>query len=64
VAANSDPFAVATVMDYWKLTMGNPPTPEQSGQFTTLWKALKTTHNYRVEKMLHDLIKTEAYGAP
>jgi hypothetical protein len=64
VAANSDAFVVATVNDYWKLLMGQPPLPEQNAEFVTLWKNLKTTHNYRVTKMLHDLIRTEAYGAP
>jgi hypothetical protein len=64
VAANSDAFAVATVMDYWKLLMGAGPTPEQMPEFTTLWQRLKTPNNYSVQKMLHELIKTEAYGAP
>lgn len=64
VAANSDAFAVATVMDFWKLLMGQAPLPEQNAEFQKLWKDLKTTHNYRVTKMLHDLIRTEAYGAP
>lgn len=64
VAANSDAFAVATVNDYWRLLMGQGPTPEQNAEFVKLWKDLKTTHNYRVTKMLHELIRTEAYGAP
>ncbi len=64
VAANSDAFAVATVNDYWKLLMGQPPLPEQNAEFVNLWKRLKTAHNYRVTKMLHELIRTEAYGAP
>ncbi len=64
VAANSDEFAVATVNDYWKLLMGQPPLPEQNAEFVNLWKRLKSTHNYRVTKMLHELIRTEAYGAP
>ncbi len=64
VAANSDAFVVATVNDYWKLLMGQPPLPEQNAEFVKLWTGLKTTHNYRVAKMLHELIRTEAYGAP
>jgi hypothetical protein len=65
-AANSDAFASATVLDYWKLLMGAGPTPEQSAEFIALWKAFRdpAQHNYRVEKMLHALIHTEAYGAP
>ncbi len=64
VAANSDAFAVATVLDYWKLLMGAPPTAEQNAEFVTLWKNFKTTNGYSVKKMLHELIRTEAYGAP
>ena len=64
VAANSDAFAVATVNDYWKLLMGAPPTAEQNAEFVGLWQRLKTTNSYSVKKMLHELVRTEAYGAP
>ena len=64
VAADSDPFAVNTVMDYWKLAMGAAPLPEQNTEFVKLWRDLKGVQNYSVDKMLHALVKTEAYGAP
>lgn len=64
VAANSDAFVVATATDYWKLLIGHPPRPEENTEFVATWRALKTTHNYRVKGLLHDLIRTEAYGAP
>ena len=64
VAANSDAFLRATVTDYWKLLMGHPPQPGENVEFVATWQALKSTHNYRVKPMLHDLIRTEAYGAP
>ena len=64
VAANSDAFAVATVSDYWKLLMGGPPTAEQNAEFVTLWRNLKGAQSYSVKKMLHALVRTEAYGAP
>lgn len=64
VAANSDAFLVATTTDYWKLMMGHAPRPEENAEFVATWRALKATHNYRVKPMLHDLIRTEAYGAP
>ncbi|ATB38549.1 hypothetical protein CYFUS_003984 [Cystobacter fuscus] len=64
VGANSDAFAIATVTDYWKLLIGHPPTPEEHAEFVTTWKRFKGTHQYRVQRMLHDLIRTEAYGAP
>jgi hypothetical protein len=64
VAANSNEFAAATVMDYWKLLLGHEPTSSEIAEFTALWQDLRTTHQYSVERMLHDLIETEAYGVP
>lgn len=62
VAANSDEFASAVTMDYWRLFLGREPTPEQRAEFDTLWNDLGTTHGFSVERMLHALIETEAYG--
>ncbi|WNG35508.1 hypothetical protein F0U61_18885 [Archangium violaceum] len=64
VGANSDAFAIATVTDYWKLLIGHAPTPEEHAEFVATWQRFKGTHQYRVQRMLHDLIRTEAYGAP
>ena len=64
VGANSDAFAIAAVTDYWKLLVGHPPTAEENTEFVTTWQNFKGTHQYRVQHMLHDLIRTEAYGAP
>ncbi|WP_395834883.1 hypothetical protein [Archangium violaceum] len=64
VGANSDAFAIAAVTDYWKLLVGHPPTPEENAEFVATWKRFKGTHEFRVQRMLHDLIRTEAYGAP
>ncbi len=64
LAANSDAFARATVADYWRLLVGHDPTPSEQAEFDALWRAFRTTHEYRVERMLHDLVRTEAYGAP
>ncbi|MEL7368756.1 MAG: hypothetical protein AAFN74_07585, partial [Myxococcota bacterium] len=64
VAADSDAFAVATVADLWKLLMGGTPSSEQQLEFQRLWQNLKTVHGYRVERMLHELVQTEAYGVP
>jgi len=63
VAANSRQFASATVMDYWKLLVGTKAA-YYDNEFESLWRNLMEKHEYSVEKMLHDLIKTEAYGAP
>ncbi len=66
VAANSEPFAQKVVADYWKLLIGREPQPLDQKEYTALWRGLMDpkTHNYRVEKMLHALILTDAYGKP
>jgi hypothetical protein len=63
-AANSPAFARATVADYWRHFLGHDPTPAERAEFEALVAALPTEHAYRVERMLHALIDTEAYGAP
>lgn len=64
VAANSEAFARARVMDYWALIFGESPRASEQADFNALWRALAERHNYVIESMLHDLIKTEAYGVP
>jgi hypothetical protein len=65
VAANSDQFFVARTSDYWELLLGEKPSPEKAdlyAEFTALWQGMREHHS--VERMLHQLITTEAYGAP
>ncbi len=68
VAANSDPFARKVVFDYWKQLVGREPDaqPADQAEYSKLWRKLKAKdgYNYRVEKMLHDLVLTNAYGRP
>ena len=64
VLVNSDQFAANTVKDYWRVLLGHPPRPEETAEFQQLWHDFKTKHQYSVEAMLHDLIKTQAYGTP
>ena len=64
VAVDSDQFARAIVMDYWARLLGEPPRPADGQEYTTLWTEFITTHDYRVDPMLHDLIDTEAYSVP
>ena len=64
VAANSEAFRRATVLDYWKATLGEVPRATEQAEFATLVADFGATHTYSVEAMLHDLIDTEAYGAP
>lgn len=64
VAANSDDFLRATVSDYWEMLLGEPPRGNEQAEFGALVEDLGGAHNYSVEAMLHDLVDTEAYGAP
>lgn len=68
VAANSDPFASKVVADYWKVLVGRDASVhgQDKEEFNRLWRDLKNpnAYNYRVEKMLHGLILTNAYGRP
>lgn len=64
VAANSDAFAAASVLEYWRLLLGHDPLASEQEEFNALWTTLKGRNNYRIERMLHDLIDTEAYGVP
>lgn len=66
VAANSDAFAMKVTYDYWKLLVGREPDVNDQPEYTRMWRGLKsaTTYNYQVEKMLHDLVLTNAYGRP
>lgn len=64
VAANSEDFRRATVLDYWKLLLGEEPRALEQAEYARLVEALGEEHGYQVEPMLHDLIDTEAYGAP
>jgi len=52
------------VLDYWRAIFVDDPRPEDAAEFTRLWTRLRTEHGYSVNKMLHDLIDTEAYGVP
>jgi hypothetical protein len=64
VGANSDAFAISTTTDYWKLLIGHAPRPDENAEFVATWKRFKGDHQWRVQKLLHDIVKTEAYGAP
>ncbi|MGH1344506.1 MAG: hypothetical protein ACRBN8_23300 [Nannocystales bacterium] len=64
VAANSDEFARAMVQGYWEYFLGEPPRPDEAGEFETLWRRFSRQHGYSVDAMLHDLVMTEAYGVP
>ena len=64
VGADSDAFAISTTTDYWKLLVGHAPRPDENAEFVATWQRFKGANQYRVQKLLHDIVKTEAYGAP
>jgi len=64
VASNSEAFRRATVSDYWELLLGEPPRATEQAEFGELVSRFGGEHEHRIERMLHDLIDTEAYGAP
>jgi Bacterial TSP3 repeat len=64
VASDTDEFAQKTVLDFWHLLFGVDPKPSETEQFTKLWKRFRNENGYQIEKMLSDLVDTEAYGAP
>jgi hypothetical protein len=64
VAANSEAFRRATVSDYWEMLLGEPPRANEQAEYGALVASFGGGHGHQVEKMLHDLIDTEAYGAP
>jgi len=64
VAANSESFRRATVLDYWKLLLREAPRANERGEFNDLVAGLGSDNGWSIEAMLHDLIDTEAYGAP
>lgn len=64
VLVNSDQFAANTVKDYWKVLIGSEPAADQMTEFRKLWTEFKTKHNFRVEAMLHDMIRTNAFARP
>jgi hypothetical protein len=64
IAANSDAFARKIVVDLWTLLIGAPPGPGDTDELNTLISTFMTTHEYRVERLIHALIDTEAYGVP
>lgn len=64
VAADSEAFRRATVLDYWRLLFREAPRATEQAEFGALVQAFGTEHDFQVERMLHALIDTEAYGAP
>jgi hypothetical protein len=64
VAAASPAFARKVAFDYWYVVFGEEPRAADVPEVTRLATALAEQDGYHVERMLHRMIDTEAYGAP
>ncbi len=62
VAANSDAFARATVLDYWRLFIGADPSGEAIDEFEALVGIFQ--EDYQLESLIRALVRTKAYAAP
>jgi hypothetical protein len=62
--ADSDAFAISTTTDYWKLLVGHAPKPDENAEFVATWKRFQSEPQLSRTELLHDIVKTEAYGAP
>ena len=62
------PAVTQAAMVSWRMSAANGlaplPRPDEAAEFAELWGRFKTVHAYGVDRMLHDLVATEAYGVP
>lgn len=63
VASESDMFARNLAMMFWKQAIQREPFPDEQEDFLDLWQRLPA-EDYAVNKMLHRLIRTDAFGVP
>lgn len=63
IAANSDEFARTLAEVVYQHATGGPPEPKDLAEFQAVWRALPD-HGYSVDAMIHDLVDTDAFGAP
>ncbi len=62
VATQSEAFRRSRVLDYWSMLLRERPRPKEAAAFQALVDGL--ADHWSIEAMLHDLVDTEAYGAP
>lgn len=61
-AVETEAFRRSRVLDYWEMLLREPPRAQEAAEFQALVDGL--ADHWSIEAMLHDLIDTEAYGAP
>ncbi len=61
-AVETEAFRRSRVLDYWTMLLREPPRAQEAAEFQALVDGL--ADHWSIEAMLHDLIDTEAYGAP
>ncbi len=62
VAVQNEAFRRSRVLDYWTMLLREPPRAQEADDLQALVDGL--AEHWSIEAMLHDLIDTEAYGAP
>ncbi|MBR56661.1 MAG: hypothetical protein CMH54_01240 [Myxococcales bacterium] len=63
VASESDEFKRNLADMFFQYVLDRGPDPQEQESFTEIWKALPED-DYSVNRMLHRLIDTDAFGAP
>jgi hypothetical protein len=70
-AAASDAFFATVVRTLWTGTFGRPPHPGERAEFEGLWRRLAddarsgtADRTPRAERVLHDLVDTDAFRVP
>jgi len=59
VAADSEAFARTTTADLWRHFLKRPA---EGPEFEEIWRRFVDVHDYRVDAMVWDIVRTEAYG--
>ncbi|MEM1025525.1 MAG: hypothetical protein AAF627_13815 [Myxococcota bacterium] len=59
VAADSEAFARASAADLWGHFLKRPP---EGPEFEEVWRRFVQVHEYRVDALVWDIVRTEAYG--
>ncbi|WP_437624213.1 hypothetical protein [Sorangium sp. So ce1151] len=64
VATSSQEFAASRVSDYWEVFFHAEPSGAELATFDALVQAFRTEHDFAIDPMLRDLVRTEAFGVP
>lgn len=63
VAANSEPFKVNIARMFFEHALHREPNAQEQETFQGLWNGMEDT-NYSANEVIHDLVDSDAFGAP